>query len=122
ADLPTSEDMKPVGRGGQNCTPKHSNRISRPAAELCAWCFQLGAWRVDRFGSDSAVAATLAARPVHPRKRTICCNAHVVSVGPIPEVVAPARLATLALPHSRKFGNSVCGAGTSSRETFTDFG
>jgi Glycosyl transferase family 2 len=39
------------------------------------------------FGSDSAVAATLAARPVYPRKLTTCCNAQVVSLGPKPTLV-----------------------------------
>jgi hypothetical protein len=39
-----------------------------------------GEWPV--WVTDSAVAATLAARPVYPRKLTICCNAQVVSPGP----------------------------------------
>jgi hypothetical protein len=38
-----------------------------------------------RNGSDSAVGATLAAQPVYPRKLTTCCNAQVVSLGPIPD-------------------------------------
>jgi hypothetical protein len=33
-------------------------------------------------GADSAVAVTLAARPVYPRKLATCCNAQVVSVRP----------------------------------------
>ena len=41
-----------------------------------------------RQGSDSAVAATLAARPVYPRKLTTCCNAQVASLGPKHEVAA----------------------------------
>jgi hypothetical protein len=39
------------------------------------------------YGSDSAVAVTLAARPMYPRKLTTCCNAQVVSLGPKAETL-----------------------------------
>jgi hypothetical protein len=57
-------------RGRRHSHGAHAGFLSTWEAEVCC-------------GSDSAVAATLAARPVYPRKLTTCCNAQVVSLGPL---------------------------------------
>ena len=53
---------------------------------LCLGPLQPDAWTNGSFGSDSADAPTLAARPLYPRKLTTCCNAQVVSLGPKPAI------------------------------------